>query len=194
MELRFQFHMEPGSLCLTCSFPPISWVWIQKAFSLSQLLLIILVNSYSATVKSKFSIFIHWCLKWVSPFRSMGSVRWVKFLGKKCLLLPLVKSARVLVVSLYCAALSCTGRCIFWHLVFKLVDWKNAVWMSVFLSCHVVSSHSVLVFYIEDAFCSHNPFYRWRRLLRLKNVPKLEIVSVGNQGLHQICLILKHVC
>lgn len=80
-----------------------------------------------------------------------------------------------------------------WHLVFKLVDWKNAVWMSVFLSCHIVSSHSVLVFYIEDAFCSHNPFYRWRRLLRLKNLPKLEIVSVGNQGLHQICLILKHV-
>lgn len=50
--------------------------------------------------------------------------------------------------------------------VCKLVDWKNAMcilFISLLLvSCHVLSSDSMPVFYIEDAFSAQSPFYRWR--------------------------------
>lgn len=41
----------------------------------------------------------------------------------------------------------------------------------------------MLVFYIEDAFRSHNPFYRWRRLLReVKKLAQVRDSKCGKSG------------
>lgn len=116
-------HGTRAPFVLPALFRQLAGFEFKSHFLWCQLLLIILANSHSASVKDKFSIFIHWCLKWVSPFRSMGSVIWVKFLGKKRLLLPLAKSALQPVFSwwvfIVLLALILHRTSCLWHLQFS---------------------------------------------------------------------------